>query len=266
MPNKLICISRLDYDEHRMHCWRVSIRRRGMRIVRNFSDTVWGGKSKALVAAKNYRDDVLRAIPPLTKLEYANLKRKNNKSGVTGVYRAKQGKSFSWVAKMQLPDGKTLEKGFSEQEFGFERAQNLAIQARKKMLRLLDGKQCFVPEHGKVQNAIDPKSARDTRFILPQLLTVRVSRYISPRGISSLNIRVSNGVEIKTKQFSENFHGAIMAYQLAVQTAGSWVDMFAGLKVRRQFEKYPACNFDQLPEDGIRFKARLIEKQMPKSR
>lgn len=243
-----------------MHCWRVSIRRRGMKIVKNFTDSVWGGNNEALVAAKKYRDEILRAIPPLTKLEYANLKRKNNTSGAVGVQRVKKGKYFSWVACLHLPNGKVISTSFSEKEHGAEHAQTLAIRERRKMLRQIDGAQCFVPMHEKVQKTVNLKRPADTCIRLPQLLSVRVARYVSPKGVIQLQIRVSNGIEIKTKTFTESFYGTQKAYFLVLQTAGAWVETLAGAKVRRLFENHPTCKLEQLSEDGIRFKIRLTEK------
>src|SRR5210317_1996969 len=86
-------ISRIDDDVYRTHAWRVSLCRRGKRHVKNFADKKCGGKGRALIKAKEYRDTLLRKHLPLSRKEFCTILCSNNKSGVTGVY--KYAKSFT---------------------------------------------------------------------------------------------------------------------------------------------------------------------------
>lgn len=245
----LTCIQRLEY-EYQSHGWRVALQRRGMRIVKQFSDGVWGGKAQALVAAKNYRDALIREIPPLSKLEYANFKRKNNRSGIAGVCRVVDGNTPIWVASLQLPDGRKLQKSFSEIKHGAQHARELAIEARQKMLRRIKGEQSFVPVHGETFEAELKRPPPRTRP-RPARLTISVARY--PRqGKPTLYIRASNGARVKAKSLDELFHGERAACQLALNTALLWVGTLAGEEAARLFKQAHVRNFARLPEAGVR--------------
>ena len=71
----------------RTHCWIVHIERRRRVWNRSFSDGVYGGKTNALRAARAFRDEILVSHLPMTRAEYAAIRRKNNRSGFPGVYR-----------------------------------------------------------------------------------------------------------------------------------------------------------------------------------
>ena len=53
-------ITRVDHEPSRTHAWRVTIQRQGKVHVGHFSDGVYGGKMKALGAAKQFRDETRR--------------------------------------------------------------------------------------------------------------------------------------------------------------------------------------------------------------
>jgi hypothetical protein len=82
-------ISRIDDERHRTHAWRVKLVRRGKQLVKNFPDKQWGGKRKALIQAKEYRDQIIKKYPPLTRKEFCTTLRSNNKSGISGVVTTK---------------------------------------------------------------------------------------------------------------------------------------------------------------------------------
>ena len=141
-------ISRIDTDRFRTHAWRVKLTRRGKTHVKNFPDRRWGGKGKALVEAKAYRDELLVKHPPLSRLEFCSILRSNNQSGITGVYRyaknftLKNGKikeSWYWEATWPIGKSKQSHLSFPVNEYGEAKARQLAIRARKEALRSLDG-------------------------------------------------------------------------------------------------------------------------------
>ena len=81
-------ITRVDDEKKHTHCWIVHIERRRRVWHRSFSDGVYGGKTNALRAARAFRDEILVSHLPMTRAEYAAIRRKNNRSGFPGVTAA----------------------------------------------------------------------------------------------------------------------------------------------------------------------------------
>ncbi|MEM8501203.1 MAG: AP2 domain-containing protein [Pseudomonadota bacterium] len=144
----MYCISRIDDDAHRTYAWRVSMCRRGKRYVKNFSDKKLGGKTVALEAAKQYRDQLLAQHAPITRKEFSGSKRRNNKSGITGVYtyakryQRRDGsirETWYWEAHWPTERGESAHESFSVREYGEEVARQMAIRARERGLRNVEG-------------------------------------------------------------------------------------------------------------------------------
>lgn len=155
-------ISRIDDDIHRSHAWRVSLSRRGKRYVKNFADKKCDGKMKALAAAKLYRDDLIKEVLPLSRREFCSILRSNNKSGISGV--CKYGKPFTlkdgtvkknwyWEATWPVGDGKQANRIFSVNEYGDDKARELAIGARRSAMRRIKGN-FWASERGAAASAI----------------------------------------------------------------------------------------------------------------
>ena len=141
-------ISRIDDDIYRTHAWRVSLRRHGKSLVKNFADKKLGGKGKALTEAKRYRDELLEQYPPMSRKEFASIKRRNNNTGITGVYRyakkymlkdGREKESWYWEAHWPTAPGESQCINFSVNEYGEAVAKQLAIRARKEGLNKLKG-------------------------------------------------------------------------------------------------------------------------------
>jgi len=141
-------ISRIDDDKHRTHAWRVSLKRRGKSHVKNFPDKKYGGKRKALQLAKQFRNELVHKYPALTRKEFANIRRSNNKSGISGVcwyvkpYYLKAGEkreSAYWEASWPTTMGESEYVTFSVKKYGNEKARSLAISARLRGLKKVDG-------------------------------------------------------------------------------------------------------------------------------
>lgn len=141
-------ISRIDDPTHRTHAWRVSLRRHGKALVRNFPDKKHGGKRKALKLAQEHRDKLLKKHRPMTRVEFANTLRRNNTSGVPGVclvttkYRLANGAErqiLYWEAIWPTSPGEHVTKRFSVATYGNEGAFNMACKARRKGLRNVKG-------------------------------------------------------------------------------------------------------------------------------
>ena len=141
-------ISRIDDVQYRTHAWRVTLRRQGKTLVKKFSDLQYGGKRKALAAAKEQRDRWAAEYPALTRAQFAEARRRNNKSGVTGVclvgckYYLVDGSErclWYWEATWPTSSGQHVNQRFSCQIYGSDRAFELACRARKRGLRAVDG-------------------------------------------------------------------------------------------------------------------------------
>lgn len=138
-------IYRVDDEKTRTHSWLVTVQRRGQIYHRHFTDGVYGGKRKALDKAKVYRDGLLASLVPFTRLEICRIKKKNNRSGVSGVTRIDTRERNRaqiihrryWLAQWPIGDGKAQMKKFSIKEYGEQGAFRLAVRARQEALKSL---------------------------------------------------------------------------------------------------------------------------------
>ena len=138
-------IYRIDHVKSRTHSWFVTVQRRGRIYHRHFADLVYGGKHKARHAAQVYRDSLIATLRPLTRLERCRIKKKNNRSGVSGVTRidtTEQSRGRSrrrqyWLAQWPIGSGKAKTKKFSITRYGEHEARRLALQASQEALKSL---------------------------------------------------------------------------------------------------------------------------------
>jgi len=116
--------------------------------VRNFADKKCGGKRKALRLAQAYRDELLRDNPPLSRQEYSGIRRRNNSTGVVGVYRyskpylLKDGtvrECWYWEAIWPTTRGDSRIARFSVNKFGEAGAFNKACAARRRGFEQIEG-------------------------------------------------------------------------------------------------------------------------------
>lgn len=132
-------ITRIDQPEKKNHGFYVRITHRGKSNQKYFPDKSLGGKSKALKAARDYRDSLLAKMPKYKQEAAGRKKRRIKKSGVTGVThvvsKSIKGKSYDyWQAAWLDGDGKRRTAKFSISRYGNEKALDLAKKARRKGL------------------------------------------------------------------------------------------------------------------------------------
>ena len=136
MPHHIL---RVDNDKTHTYCWKIKIRRRDRVIYKYFTDALYGGKAKALKAAKAYRDALMKKISGADYAMWRRTKmRPNNTSGVVGVGRyiksEKTGRSLLeyplWEAYWVDADGKRRSKRFLVHQFGERKAKRLAREIR----------------------------------------------------------------------------------------------------------------------------------------
>jgi AP2 domain len=138
-------IYRIDHDQSRTHSWLVTVQRRGKIYHRHFTDNVYGGKRKALDAAKTYRDNLIARLRPLTRLEVCRIKKRNNRSGISGVTRIdadenNRGRVYHrryWLAQWPTERGKARMKKFSIKLYGEQGARHRAVRVRRQALKNL---------------------------------------------------------------------------------------------------------------------------------
>lgn len=124
---------RFDHEEKRDHGYLVHLSRQGVLHRMRFADSLHGGKSGALKAARAWRDAVIEKYPHLSRAQYAQIVRKNNTSGKPGVYAIKnaEGDISGWVARWLQPGSdRYVIRKFAISMHGAARAKQLAIAAR----------------------------------------------------------------------------------------------------------------------------------------
>ncbi|WP_432721215.1 hypothetical protein R0381_002637 [Jeongeupia wiesaeckerbachi] len=119
--------------------WRVQLKRQGKTRQKRFYHHLHGGEAQALVAAQQWRDQVLAEHPPYSKLDHARKHRSNNSSGRAGVYlltmkRMRNGRlAIHQLWQARTPEGVTpmRTRNFSVRKYGNELAFRLAVAARE---------------------------------------------------------------------------------------------------------------------------------------
>ena len=148
----MLNIHRVDHDASSTHWWRVTVQRRKRIFVRDCSDGRHGGRQPALQAAHLYRDKLVKAYPPLSKAAYCAIRKKNNRSGISGLtrvdtwemYNGRRFRRLYWDAQWPIGHGKARHKKFAITKYGEEGAYRKAFTARKTALKALST-QTFSP-------------------------------------------------------------------------------------------------------------------------
>jgi len=98
--------------------------------------------------AKKYRNQLVALHPPLNRKEFCESKRRNNQSGITGVYKyakpykLRDGtikKIWYWEANWPVKNGQSNHKAFRISIYGEQGAKQRAIKARKKGMSEVTG-------------------------------------------------------------------------------------------------------------------------------
>jgi hypothetical protein len=148
----MLNIRRVDHDASSSHCWRVTVQRRKRIFVRDFSDGRHGGRRPAFQAAQLYRDKLVKAYPPLSMAAYCAIRKKNNRSGISGLtrvdtwemYKGRRFRRLYWDAQWPIGFGKAQHKKFSITKYGEDEAYLRARTARATALKALSS-QTFSP-------------------------------------------------------------------------------------------------------------------------
>ena len=141
-PKALRNIRRMDDASRSTHAWLVQVQRHNQVAIKLFSDSVWGGKRKALAAARAWRDEHKQPVAEQAHaLWRRNRLRSNNRSGLVGVARyertaeangRKTGGVAFWLAAWVDEHGASRKRKFSVKRWGERGAKQKAIEARKQ--------------------------------------------------------------------------------------------------------------------------------------
>ena len=118
----------------------VRVTRKGKMRSGYFEDKEYGGKRKALLAAREYRDELESKHKSLTSKQLAKRVRSNNTSGEPGVrYVEEVDQRWDskpcygyWIAQWSPRKGVRKTRRFSVLKYGDDEAYRLAVQARRK--------------------------------------------------------------------------------------------------------------------------------------
>ena len=154
----MLNIRRVDHDVSSTHCWRVTVQRRKQIFVRDFSDGRHGGRQHALQAAQLYRAKLVKAYPPLSMAAYCAIRKKNNRSGISGltrvdtweIYRGRRFRRLYWEAQWPIGNGKAQHKKFSITKYGEDGAYLRAFTARETAFKALST-QTFSPFETRIR-------------------------------------------------------------------------------------------------------------------
>ena len=213
--------------------FEVSIVRNGVRHHRLFGKASYGGAEQALLHAQDWRDHIVRSVPPQTRSERAEKQRTNNSTGVTGVFHhlAPNGRVRAWMAKTYIAPDEILRTDFSVADLGDD-AQALAIQERARQLGRMTGLARIHPAEEAIRmglsaHAAGPRTAKRSKS--------EITRRNNTSGVSGVHFKTPNpshpgywlaitytaGKGSVSKAFSVKTHGAEAAKSLAIAERAS---------------------------------------------
>lgn len=209
--------------------YEVSIVRNGKRYFQQFGRASYGGDAQALRQAQEWRDGVVRSVPPVPRRTRAEKLRVNNTTGVSGVFCqvAPGGKVRAWVAKTYIGQDEILRTDFPVNTVG-EAAQALAIEERARQLERMDGLARLHPAEESIRTSA-PASPAET--LVPKRSKSEIKRSTNSSGVSGVHFKAPNpghpgywlaitytaGRGSVSKAFSIKEHGAEKAKQLAIE-------------------------------------------------
>lgn len=135
-------ISRIDQPEKRTHGFFVRLIRKGKLHSAFFADLSWGGKKKALGAARKHYQQLLRKHGRISRRDWAQIQRRKGASGIVGVRKTvvpRGGRKLTyWIATWSPRPRMVRRKMFAVGKYGAARAKALAIKARKAGVRSME--------------------------------------------------------------------------------------------------------------------------------
>ena len=208
--------------------FEVSLVRGGTRYYRQFGRASYGGLEQALLQAQDWRDAVVRSVPPVARRTRAEKLRANNTTGVSGVFCqvAAGGRVRAWVAKTYIGQDEILRTDFPVDSVG-NAAQTLAIEERAKQLNRMSGLARLHPAEEAIRQGMTvqspgPRASKRSKS--------EITRSTNSSGVSGVQFKMPNaghpGYWLATtfttgrgsvcKAFSVKEHGYDTAKSLAI--------------------------------------------------
>lgn len=143
-------LTRIDCEVSRTHAWKAVIRRASGEVERYFSDGPYGGDKAAKKAAAEWLNEQWALFPLMDRAARMSIVRRNNRSGVAGVFRwpadGRDVPGAYWAAQwVPLTGLKPKRKKFPVAKYGEVMARQLAVVERKRALRAISRKQPAKP-------------------------------------------------------------------------------------------------------------------------
>jgi hypothetical protein len=209
--------------------FEVSLVRSGTRYIRQFGIGSYGSLEQALLQAQDWRDAVVRSVPPVARRMRAEKLRANNTTGVAGVFchLDPDGKAKSWLAKTYVGEDEILRTHFPVDAWG-SAAQELAIRERARQLERMSGLARLHPAEEAIRNGAG--TARADCLRQPKRSKSEIVRKTNSSGVSGVHFKCPNaghpgywlaitytaGMGSVSKAFSIKTHGNDMAKRLAI--------------------------------------------------
>ncbi|MDQ0083419.1 hypothetical protein J2W35_003783 [Variovorax boronicumulans] len=209
--------------------FEVSIVRNGTRYYKQFGRASYGGEEQALLQAQNWRDGVVRSVPPVPRRTRAEKLRINNTTGVSGVFCqvASGGRVRAWVAKTYIGQDEILRTDFPVNLVG-EAAQALAIEERERQLERMAGLAKLHPAEETIRKS---PPATHSELLAPKRSKSEIRRSTNSSGVSGVHFKAPNpghpgywlaitytaGKGSVSKAFSIKEHGPEKAKLLAIE-------------------------------------------------
>jgi len=233
--------------------WQIYLHRNGVAHQKFFSDSRWGGRAQALATAKQYRDELMRRYPPLLKRDAAKHKRKDNRTGHTGVTCINVGGRHVWRARLTIAKGKSVLRAFSEKRYGRSQARALAIAARQQMVEeyIAPDASLWKYHDGLAVSGVPTQKV----FSRPPHLWVNVSVRAATPSLPkpTIFVRVADGVHGETKRTVSIAHyGPAKAKQRAIEILQAGLIAPTGEVFAAQFLRDHAAKIKRLPRQGFR--------------
>jgi|KBSMisStandDraft_5_1062788.scaffolds.fasta_scaffold94414_2 hypothetical protein len=208
--------------------FEVSIVRNGVRHHRLFGKASYGGAEQALLHAQDWRDFIVRNVPPQARRVRAEKRRANNSTGVPGVFHhlAPGGRVRAWMAKTYIAPDEILRTDFPVAELG-DAAQALAVQERAQQLKRMTGLARIHPAEEAIRmglsaHAPGPRTAKRSKS--------EITRRNNTSGVSGVHFKTpkpnhpgywlaityTTGKGSVSKAFSVKVHGTDVAKSLAI--------------------------------------------------
>jgi hypothetical protein len=127
-------------DSTKTHGWQVHVRRGGRLRTKLFSDRIYKGKTKALAAAKKYRDELVDEMAKFAKPLWRIKRTPRTNTGELGVskthYTNRSGKKREVITVTVRSElGKAVNRKFSVDKLGYKEAVKRAVAWRNQVLR-----------------------------------------------------------------------------------------------------------------------------------